>query len=292
MSRAGTFAAPPGGETWRRVRASRSALAGGCVLLLVGAACFVLPWLLGLDATSTAPALQNRPPSAAHWFGTDGLGRDLFARVLIGGQTSLLVGLAATLASVVIGVAYGALAGFYGRRVDEAMMRIVDFLYGVPYMFLVILVMLLFQDTARGQALPVFLALGLVQWLTMARIVRGEVLSLREEEFVQAARALGLGNARILLRHVLPNCVSPVIVYATLTVPTVIILESFLSFLGLGVELSWGQLAADGVVVLNPISSYWWLLLWPSLFLVVTLLALNFVGDGLRDALDPRSPSR
>jgi oligopeptide transport system permease protein len=209
----------------------------------------------------------------------------------VGGRTSLLVGLAATSSSILIGIGVGALAGYYGGKVDEALMRLVDFLYGLPYMFLVILIMLMFSDTARGRALPVFFALGLVQWLTMARIVRGQVLALREREFVLAARVLGASDARILLRHVLPNVMGPVVVYGTLTVPSVIILESFLSFLGLGVELSWGQLVAEGVAVVNPLESCWWLLVWPSLALATTLLSLNFLGDGLRDALDPRSRS-
>jgi len=248
----------------------------------------VLPLLIALDPATTAPALRDLPPSAAHWLGTDALGRDLLARVLIGGRTSLAVGVAATLASVVIGVTWGGVAGLLGGAVDEALMRIVDFLYGIPYMFLVVLVMLLFADTARGQALPVFVALGLVQWLTMARIVRGQVLALRRTEFVLAARAAGASSARILFRHLLPNCLGPIVVYATLTVPSVIILESSLSFLGLGVELSWGQLVAEGVAVVNPIHSPWWLLAFPSGFLAATLLALNFLGDGLRDALDPR----
>jgi ABC-type dipeptide/oligopeptide/nickel transport system permease subunit len=155
-------------------------------------------------------------------------------------------------------------------------------------MFLVILIMLLFSETARGEMLPVFLALGLVQWLTMARIVRGQVLTLRRQEFVLAAELLGASDLRILVRHVLPNAVGVIVVYATLMVPSVIILESFLSFLGLGVALSWGQLVADGVAVVNPVRSYWWLLAWPSAFLGLTLLSLNFVGDGLRDALDPK----
>ena len=200
----------------------------------------------------------------------------------------MLVGLAATLASVTIGVFYGMVAGYYGGRVDEAMMRLVDFLYGLPYMFIVILIMLLFSETARGEPLPVFLALGLVQWLTMARIVRGETRSLREREFVLAARSVGASDARILLHHVLPNLLGVIIVYATLTVPAVIILESFLSFLGLGIDLSWGQLVSDGVGVLNPIHSYWWLLAAPSALLAATLFSLNFLGDGLRDAFDPR----
>jgi ABC-type dipeptide/oligopeptide/nickel transport system permease subunit len=156
-------------------------------------------------------------------------------------------------------------------------------------MFLVILIMLMFSETARGEMLPVFLALGLVQWLTMARIVRGQVLTLRHQEFVLAAELLGASDARILVRHVLPNVVGVIVVYGTLMVPQVIILESFLSFLGLGVSLSWGQLVSDGVAVVNPIRSYWWLLLWPSVFLGLTLLSLNFIGDGLRDALDPKA---
>jgi oligopeptide transport system permease protein len=272
----------------RRLARNRAALGGALLLLGISGACAVLPALLGLDPSSTEPALRFVRPSPGHWLGTDGLGRDLLARVLVGGRTSLLVGLAATLASVAIGTLWGGLAGFVGGAADEAMMRIVDFLYGVPYMFLVVLVMLLFADTARGQALPVFVALGLVQWLTMARIVRGQVLALRRADFVLAARASGAGTARILLRHVLPNCLGPIVVYATLTVPSVIILESYLSFLGLGVELSWGQLVAEGVAVVNPIHSPWWLLAFPSGFLGATLLALNFLGDGLRDALDPR----
>jgi len=281
-------AAGPWGLAWRRLRRNRAALLGALLLLAIAGACFLLPLGLALDPFATAPALRHAPPSGAHWLGTDALGRDLLARVLIGGRTSLAVGLAATLASVAIGVVWGGAAGLLGGAADEALMRIVDFLYGIPYMFLVVLVMLLFADTARGQALPVFVALGLVQWLTMARIVRGQVLALRGSDFVLAARATGASAARILFRHLLPNCLGPIVVYATLTVPSVIILESYLSFLGLGVELSWGQLVAEGLAVVNPIDSPWWLLAFPSGFLATTLLALNFLGDGLRDALDPR----
>lgn len=275
-------------ERWRH---NRLAVAGAVVLLLMALACVLLPPLLGLDPDRIQPALRNLPPSATHPFGTDALGRSLLARVLVGGRTSLLVGLASTAVSVVVGVTYGAVAGFYGGKLDEAMMRLVDFLYGLPYMFLVILIMLLFSETARGEMLPVFLALGLVQWLTMARIVRGQVLTLRRQEFVLAAELLGASDARILSRHVLPNVVGVIVVYGTLMVPSVIILESFLSFLGLGVALSWGQLVSDGVAVVNPIRSYWWLLVWPSSFLGLTLLSLNFIGDGLRDALDPKARS-
>jgi oligopeptide transport system permease protein len=273
----------------RRLQKNKAAILGLTLLVLMALACALLPPLLGLDANITSPVNRNQPPSSRFWFGTDALGRDVFARVLVGGRTSLAIGGAATLVSVVVGVAYGGAAGFFGGRVDDVMMRIVDFLYGLPYMFLVILIMLLFAERARGEPLPVFLALGLVQWLTMARIVRGQVMSLRHREFVAAAELLGASDARILLRHILPNVVGVIVVYATLMVPSVIILEAFLSFLGLGVALSWGQLVADGVAVVNPIHSFWWVLLWPSLFLGATLLSLNFLGDGLRDALDPKS---
>jgi oligopeptide transport system permease protein len=220
-------------------------MAGALVIATITLCCLLLPALLHLDADRTQPALRNLPPSGRFVFGTDTLGRDLLARVLVGGRASLLVGLASTAVSVLVGVSYGAVAGFYGGKVDDAMMRFVDFLYGLPYMFLVILIMLLFAETARGEMLPVFLALGLVQWLTMARIVRGQVLTLRRQEFVLAAELLGASDARILVRHVLPNVVGVIVVYATLMVPSVIILESFLSFLGLGVALSWGQLVSD-----------------------------------------------
>jgi ABC-type dipeptide/oligopeptide/nickel transport system permease subunit len=268
---------------------NRVAVAGAFLLIAISLSCVLLPVLLKLNPAHTQPALRNLAPSGRYWFGTDNLGRDVFARVLVGGRTSLLVGLASTAVSVLVGVSYGAVAGFYGGKIDEAMMRLVDFLYGLPYMFLVILIMLMFSETARGDVLPVFLALGLVQWLTMARIVRGQVLTLRHQEFVLAAELLGASDLRILARHVLPNVVGVIVVYATLMVPSVIILESFLSFLGLGVALSWGQLVSEGVAVVNPVRSYWWLLLWPSAFLGITLLSLNFIGDGLRDALDPKA---
>jgi oligopeptide transport system permease protein len=272
-----------------RASRNRFAVLGAALLLAIVVACFVVPPLFGLDPTGIDLAHHHAPPSLAHLFGTDNVGRDYLARVLVGGQTSLLVGLVATLASVTVGVFVGSTAGYFGGRWDEVLMRLVDFLYGIPYMFLVILVMLMFSETARGEALPVFFALGLVQWLTMARVVRGQVLSLRRREFVLAARLLGASDARVILLHILPNVAGIILVYATLTVPAVIILESFLSFLGLGVKLSWGQLVAEAVLVLNPIRSFWWLLLWPSLFLALTLFSLNFLGDGLRDALDPKA---
>ena len=279
----------PGQRALRRLARNRAAVLGAALLLGIIVSCFVVPPLFGLYPLSVEPSRQHRPPSLIHPFGTDGLGRDYLARVLVGGQTSLLVGLVATLTSVTVGVAVGAAAGYFGGRLDEVLMRLVDFLYGIPYMFLVILVMLMFSETARGEPLPVFVALGLVQWLTMARVVRGQVLTLRRREFVLAARLLGASDARVIVRHILPNITGVISVYATLTVPAVIILESFLSFLGLGVKLSWGQLVADAVSVVNPVRSFWWLLLWPSVFLGLTLLSLNHVGDGLRDALDPKA---
>ena len=282
----------PGRRALRRLRRNRPAMLGAATLLGIVVLCFLVPPLLGLDPSSVEPSRQQQPPSLSHLFGTDSLGRDYLARVLVGGQTSLLVGWAATLASVSVGVAVGASAGYFGGRLDEVLMRLVDFLYGIPYMFLVILVMLMFSETARGEPLPVFVALGLVQWLTMARVVRGEVLALRRREFVLAARLLGASDVRVITRHILPNVAGVISVYATLTVPSVIILESFLSFLGLGVKLSWGQLVADAVGVINPLRSLWWLLLWPALFLGLTLLCLNHLGDGLRDALDPKTRGR
>jgi ABC-type dipeptide/oligopeptide/nickel transport system permease subunit len=266
----------------------RLALAGGAITVLVALACFLLPPLLGLDPSTTHPAFKHLPPSAAHPFGTDVLGRDYLARVLMGGQTSLLIGFSASFATVVVGMIYGAVSGYYGGRVDDVMMRLVDFLYGIPYMFLVILIMLLFAESARGDPLPVFVALGLVEWLTMARVVRGQVLALRDREFVLGARLLGASDARVIATHLLPNVAGIALVYATLTVPGVIILESFLSFLGLGVKLSWGQLVAEAVGVVNPVRSYWWLLVTPGSLLALTLFSLNFLGDGLRDAVDPK----
>ena len=267
---------PPGRRVLRRLFANRAAAAGAVLLLVVFLLAFVGPPLLhllvGKDAETQHVDLALEAPSWSEPFGRDDLGRSYLVRVLAGGRTSLLVGLAATFVTVVVGTAYGAVAGYYGGRLDEVMMRFVDFLYGIPFVFLAILVMLMFEDTARGNPVPVFVALGLVQWLTMARIVRGHVLSLRDREFVLAARVLGASDARILLRHVVPNVLGVVLVYATLSVPAVILLESFLSYLGLGLSLSWGQLVSEAVNVVNPVSSYAWLLVWPSVFLAVTLL--------------------
>ena len=224
---------------------------------------------------------QLSSPSLGHWMGTDHLGRDVLSRVLAGGRLSLAIGLLGTLVSIVIGTFYGCVSGFFHEKLDLAMMRVVDILYSLPYMFLVII--LIFQFGKNIYVL--FLALGLVQWLTVARIVRGQTLALKKEEFILAARALGVPSFRIILRHIIPNVMGVVIVYATLTVPSVILQEAFLSFLGLNVaDCTWGVLIAEGKDYMD---SAWWMLVFPGLTLTACLLSMNFLGDSLRDALDP-----
>ena len=271
-------------DAWRRLRRNRAAVAAGLGLALICALALAAPYLPGLpDPARQDLRLGAIAPSPRHWCGTDELGRDVLARVLWGGRISLLVGLVATLVSLLVGVAWGATAGYAGGRLDEAMMRLVDVLYSLPYIFLVILLLVMFQRSL----VMLFVALGLVQWLTMARIVRGQVLSLKQQTFVEAARALGAGPGRVVFRHIVPNTLGPVIVYTTLTVPAVILQEAFLSFLGLGVQppaASWGTLVAGGAQV---IALFPWLVLFPGVALSLTLLCFNFLGDGLRDALDP-----
>jgi oligopeptide transport system permease protein len=277
-------------DAWRRLRKNKLAMAGGAVTLLivllsiVGAISLYFPNILPYTYDETNLDVANQPPSGSHWLGTDILGRDLAVRLVVGGAISLMVGLVATAVSFVIGVAYGAISGYLGGKVDQVMMRIVDIIYSLPYIFLVIVLV----SIAGREFIILFAALGAVSWLTMARIVRGQVLSLKNQEFVEAARCVGASTPSIIFRHIVPNTLGPVIVYTTLTVPSVMLQEAFLSFLGLGVPppySSWGTMVNEGVV---PMAIFPWQLIFPALMLAVTLLSLNFLGDGLRDALDPQ----
>ncbi len=285
----------------RRFRRNRLALAGLVVLVAIVAAAIgglaqdrLAAWHGEPQPYRTPlPGIHPQPPSLGHPFGTDTLGRDMLARTLVGGCVSLGVGLAAAIVSVLVGTVWGLVAGYVGRGVDTVMMRVVDVLYGLPYILLVILLLVLFtQQYAWVRVTALFLAIGGVSWLTMARVVRGQVLALREAEFIQAARAMGTRTGRIIFREMMPNLAGTILVCATLTVPMAILQESFLSFLGLGVPpplASWGTLASDALGALNPVRAYWWLMVFPCAFLGATLLGLNFVGDGLRDAFDPRA---
>ena len=271
-------------DAWRRLLRNRAAVASAIVLALVSIACFAAPWIAPYPIDDIDWENISTPPSAAHWFGTDENGRDLFTRTLYGGQVSLMVGIVATLVSLAIGVIWGAVAGFFGGRVDAIMMRTVDILYSLPYMFFVILLVVFFGRNI----LLIFVALGAVQWLDMARIVRGQTLSLKRKEFIEAAHASGVSTVNIIRRHIIPNTLGPVVIYITLTVPSVILTESFISFLGLGVQepqTSWGVLIAEGARVMETAP---WSLIYPAIFLGVTLFCFNFIGDGLRDALDPK----
>ncbi len=271
-------------DAWRRLKRNRLALFGVCMLVLILLFSVVGPWFVPYSYADQDTALGATPPSAAHWLGTDPLGRDLLVRTMHGGRVSLLVGVCATAVSLLIGVLYGATAGFTGGRIDNAMMRVVDVLYALPFTIFVIILMVFF---GRNFIL-LFVAIGAVEWLTMARIVRSQVMSLREKEFIEATTVMGIPRYQVLLRHLIPNALGPIIVYATLTVPQVMLLEAFLSFLGLGVQppmSSWGILIKEGVETME---EFPWLLLFPSIALSLTLFSLNFLGDGLRDALDPR----
>src|SRR5690606_6212527 len=273
-------------DAWRTLRQNRAAMAGGGILLVMAVLVIVGPWLSPYAYDFTDWGNISVPPSLAtgHVFGTDGLGRDLVVRTLYGGRVSLMVGRVATLVSLVIGIAYGASAGYLGGRTDHVMMRIVDILYALPFMFLVILLMVFFGR----HIVLIFVALGAINWLDMARIVRGQTLSLKQREFVEAAEALGVPTLAIMRRHIVPNLLGVVAVYVTLTIPEVILVESFLSFLGLGVQepmTSWGALVRDGA---EEMESAPWMLIFPAAFLAATLFCFNFLGDGLRDALDPK----
>jgi oligopeptide transport system permease protein len=269
----------------RRLFKNKAAVAGAIVLVVLIVLAAFAPWIAPYPYAYQNLDLGASPPSSVHLLGTDVLGRDLLSRILYGARISLLVGFIATTVALVIGVSWGIIAGYAGGKVDSVMMRIVDILYGLPFIIFIILLMVIF---GRNLWL-LFLAIGAVEWLTMARIVRAQVLSLKNQEFVLAAQAMGVSNFAMFKRHLLPNILGPVAVYATLTIPQVMLLESFLSFLGLGIQppmSSWGTLIKDGV---ESMEEYSWLLIYPGLTFTVTLFALNFFGDGLRDALDPKT---
>ena len=292
-------------DAWRRLLRNKLAVFGMIVVIVVALASIIGPTLLSMSTGHTYDFIPRDPGltksfapfrgpagqfSWAHPMGTDNAGRDMLARVLSGGQISLTVGFIATLMSLVIGVSYGAVAGYLGGRIDDLMMRIVDVIYSLPYVIIVIVLLaLLPAKTPEGQITQLLFALGLVSWLSMARIVRGQIISLRNQEFVLAARATGVSTSKIIFRHLVPNALGPVIVYATLTIPTVMLGEAFLSFLGLGIRaprVSWGSLAAEGA---QNLAVYPWQLIFPGVTMALMLFSLNFLGDGLRDALDPQA---
>ena len=272
-------------DAWHRLKKNRMAFISTLVLAAMVLFCVVGPFFSPYTYDGQDFAQYAKPPSAEHWFGTDKLGRDQLTRIMYGGRVSLAVGLCATLVSLTIGVLYGSISGFVGGKLDNVMMRFVEILAALPFTVFVILLMVYF-----GRELwLIFAAIGAVEWLTMARIVRGQVMALRKMEYIEAAFALGLSRRRIILRHMLPNVLGPVMVYTTLTIPAVMLLEAFLSFLGLGVQApmsSWGSMIKDGAEVME---EFWWMLIIPGAFLSVTLFCLNFLGDGLRDALDPKA---
>ncbi len=271
-------------DAWWRLRRNRLAVCGLVVLIAFTVLAALTPWIAPYDYAQQNLELGATPPSAGHWLGTDTFGRDLLTLILYGGRISLAVGFIATAVALLIGVTWGAIAGYSGGRVDAVMMRLVDILYALPFMIFIVLLMVVFGRNL----LLLFLAIGAVEWLTMARIMRAQVQSLRQQEFVEAAVSLGLSPAAIIRRHLIPNALGPIIVYTTLTIPSVMLLEAFLSFLGLGVQppqTSWGLLISYGA---ESMEEYPWLLLFPGLALTLTLFSLNFLGDGLRDALDVR----
>ena len=274
-------------DAFARLTANRLAVFGASFVGLLVFLSILTPLITPYDYDFQNRVLSASAPSSAHLLGTDYLGRDLLTRMLYGSRISLMVGFIATTVALIIGVSWGTVAGYFGGSIDSWMMRIVDALYGIPFIILIILLMVVF---GRNLIL-MFMAIGAVEWLTMARIVRAQVTSLKQREFVLAAKAMGVKETSIMIRHLIPNTLGPVIVYATLTVPQVMLLEAFLSFLGLGVQApmsSWGLLIRDGAASME---ESWWLLVFPSLTFSLTLFSLNFVGDGLRDALDPRSGS-
>lgn len=310
----------PNQRAWRRFRRNRPAALSAAFLVCLLLAVAAWPLILAIAAHSGAAGAkfaafyhpdrlseaQFQAPNASHWLGTDFHGRDLLSRILFGAQVSLLVGVVGAGVSLVLGVLWGAIAGYAGGRWDDLMMRIVDIIYSLPSVIFVVVLITVLESRLKllmahlggpgwqvaSRMILLFVGLGAVSWLNMARIVRGQVLTLRSRAFVEASRALGAGHGHILLRHILPNVLGVVIVYLALSVPAIILYESFLSYLGLGIQppmASWGSLLAEGAQQINPIRIYWWLLVFPGGALVATLLALNFLGDGFRDAWDVRS---
>jgi oligopeptide transport system permease protein len=274
-------------DAWRRLLANKAAVVGGLILSILIILAIFAPWIAPHSYAYQNLELGAQPPSGDFILGTDTLGRDLFSRILFGARVSLLVGFVATGVALVIGVSWGIVAGYFGGRIDSVMMRIVDVLYGLPFIIFIILLMVIF---GRNIWL-LFGAIGAVEWLTMARIVRGQVLTIKNQEYVLAAQAMGVSNIQMFRKHIFPNILGPIAVYATLTIPQVMLLEAFLSFLGLGIQppmSSWGTLIRYGV---ESMEEYSWLLIYPGLTFTITLFALNFFGDGLRDALDPKISS-
>ena len=272
-------------DAWRRLRENKLAMVGLYTALFIIFIALVGPWVSPFSYSDQNLMEANQAPSAQHWFGTDNLGRDLFIRVLYGARISLAIGIVASFINLTIGVIYGGIAGMLGGRVDRIMMNIVDVLYGIPVLLYVILLMVLLKPGLMN----IFIALGIAYWLGMARIVRGQILSLKEQEYVLAARTMGASNWRILSRHLIPGCMGPIIITMTLAIPEAIFTEAFLSFIGLGVAApmaSWGVLSSEGVTSLR---SYPFQLFFPAMAISITMLAFIFLGDGLRDALDPRA---
>lgn len=272
-------------QAWLRLRSNPAALAALAFLIMLIALAILAPMLSTWSVTAQDLKSQNMAPSSQHWFGTDDLGRDIFVRTWYGARISLFVGFMAALIDFVIGVTYGGYSGYKGGKTDIAMMRVLEVLYGLPYLLVVILLMVVMGPSL----LTILIALTITGWISMARLVRGQVLQLKHQEYVTAARSFGAGTAHIIRRHLLPNAMGPILVQMTLTVPTAIFAEAFLSFLGLGVQApyaSWGVMANDALGVI--LSGDWWQLFFPALFISLTMFAFNVVGDGLQDALDPR----
>lgn len=271
-------------DVWRRLKMNKVAMASLIFIIVLIACAIVIPFVTNNDYFTTDLAGKNKKPSAEHWFGTDDLGRDMFVRIWYGARISLEVGLAAAFIDLVIGVIWGGIAGFYGGKIDEIMMRIADILFAIPYLLVVILLMVVLEPGVG----TIIIALTITGWIGMARIVRGQILQLKSQEFVLAARSLGADSKRLIFKHLIPNALGPIIVTLSLTVPTAIFAESFLSFIGLGVAApvaSWGTMSSEG---LSAMKYYPWRLMFPALFISVTILAFNLFGDGLRDAVDPR----